>query len=601
MKKLVKFIAVPMMCLAVNFASAANIKDYPTVAVMDFGNKAITSRGLRGHDMTMATEYAIYQLSACGWFDLIDYEQLSTIAKMHSINMSGMIDPSSAVQMGKISGAQFMVIGNVTGLTTKENVAGLRAHNAKLNNAQHVVNANVAVRIVDVETGRIVAAGIGKGSSTSTMTEVGFTKFRNRKVETENIYNSVANTVVNEYSQNKNSSSNSGSSYNNSNASNSGSASDSGFKYSASNSSNSGSASDSGTAFNRGSSYSNSSTNIRESISSVSEQTLRDIESSMRLELDQMAANYRKNSASSNYDNSDWNRNTAYNSSYYASNTYTMPVKNENVTLLGDVNEDGRINETDLELLKQYLVGASVSGRFNTRNADINQDGQITLTDASQLKAYLSGSQGINQPAQGNAAQSSWASVQVSSQGSDGGSNNHSWGNNHTESGSSSMTALSAEAAMRQRAMNASQSSNYDRDYTADHNTNAGYDNTSGYSNESAYNNQSSTNSAAGYNNASEYSNQSSSNNSAGYINNSTSNNENTNLANNSNTFSSSSKNIYYEREAENYSIVIGSVEVSDVQVRNAISKAVRDAIYGNTGIMTTLNNGKKLKIKTGF
>ena len=50
-----------------------------------------------------------------------------------------------------------------------------------------------------------------------------------------------------------------------------------------------------------------------------------------------------------------------------------------------------------------------------------------------------------------------------------------------------------------------------------------------------------------------------------------------------------------------NYSIVIGTVEVSDVQVRNAISKAVRDAIYGKTGIMTTLNNGKPLKIKTGF
>ena len=42
-------------------------------------------------------------------------------------------------------------------------------------------------------------------------------------------------------------------------------------------------------------------------------------------------------------------------------------------------------------------------------------------------------------------------------------------------------------------------------------------------------------------------------------------------------------------------------VVVSDIQVRNAISKAVRDAIYGKMGIMTTLNNGKPLKIKTGF
>ena len=73
------------------------------------------------------------------------------------------------------------------------------------------------------------------------------------------------------------------------------------------------------------------------------------------------------------------------------------------------------------------------------------------------------------------------------------------------------------------------------------------------------------------------------------------------NKANNVKSVQSSTKNIRYEREEENYSIVIGTVEVSDVQVRNAISKAVRDAIYGKTGIMTTLNNGKQLKIKTGF
>ena len=85
------------------------------------------------------------------------------------------------------------------------------------------------------------------------------------------------------------------------------------------------------------------------------------------------------------------------------------------------------------------------------------------------------------------------------------------------------------------------------------------------------------------------------------YANDSTYTNENTNVANNVNKVTSSSKNIYYEREAENYSIVIGTAVVSDVQVRNAISKAVRDAIYGKTGLMATLNNGKQLKIKTGF
>ena len=144
-----------------SLASATDIKDFPRVAVMNIGNKAITSRGLRDQDFSSATEYAIYQLSASGWFDLIDYEQLGTIAQMHSINMSDMVDTSTAVQFGKIAGAEYMVVGYVTGLTTKGNIAGLQAGNAKGSNAQHVVTANVALRIVDIKTGRIMVAGLG--------------------------------------------------------------------------------------------------------------------------------------------------------------------------------------------------------------------------------------------------------------------------------------------------------------------------------------------------------------------------------------------------------------------------------------------------------
>ena len=160
---------------------ATGIKDIPRVAVMNFGNKAITSEGLRDTDMSSATEYAIYQLSASGWFDLIDYGQLSTVAKMHKIIMTGLVDPSTTVAMGKFLGAEYMVIGYVTGLTVKESEASVQWDRAKAGNAKHNVTANVMVRIVDIATGRIVAAGIGKGSSASTSTEISYQKYRNKK------------------------------------------------------------------------------------------------------------------------------------------------------------------------------------------------------------------------------------------------------------------------------------------------------------------------------------------------------------------------------------------------------------------------------------
>ena len=158
---------------------AADVHSYPTVAVMQFGNKAITSQGLRRYEFDSASEYAIYQLLASGWFDLVDYEQLSNIAKMHEINMSGLVDQSTAVQLGKFAGAQFMVVGDVTGLTSKE--SGLDYQHGRsggLGVDVRTVIANVAIRIVDIETGRIVGAGLGKGESATSNVEIVFNKYR---------------------------------------------------------------------------------------------------------------------------------------------------------------------------------------------------------------------------------------------------------------------------------------------------------------------------------------------------------------------------------------------------------------------------------------
>lgn len=167
------------------FTRAADIHSYPTIAVMQFSNKAITSSGMRAFEFDSASEYAIYQLLASGWFDIIDYGELSKIADIHEINMSGVVNPATAVQLGQIAGAQFMVVGSVTGLTTKK--SGLDYNHGRkggLDVDVRTVTANVVMRIVDIETGRIVAAGLGKGESTSTGAEIKFKRYRKNSSDT---------------------------------------------------------------------------------------------------------------------------------------------------------------------------------------------------------------------------------------------------------------------------------------------------------------------------------------------------------------------------------------------------------------------------------
>lgn len=606
MNKFAKYFVVPMLCLASNFAIAANINDYPRVAVMDFGNKAIMSRGLRGHDMAMATEYAIYQLSACGWFDLIDYESLNAIAQMHKINMSGFVDQGTAVQMGKIVGAQFMVIGNVTGLTTKENIAGIQAHRATASNAQHVVNANVTLRIVDIETGRIVVAGIGKGSSTSTLTEIGFKKYRTRRnVVGENISNTALNTVVDELSRNN------GSSYD-----------------------------------NRGS---NSSTNRVVTDSKNSSYNKDTFESSLE------TFNRDKGSESGSYYSKYASEFDNIRASVYAKSsneTYKYKKSGNKVLIQSiecDVNEDGQIDMTDVRAVENYCIdGNPRIASFNKKNADLDGDGNISLEDAWKLKMTVYGLNGktyrhvigdVDSELDNGTVDAndekvlsdyligripSYINIIEADINMDGQVNLTDLSNlkMRTNSVGGTKTSWMTAASVPQRYIdyNKNHGLYVEMNSPADEELNRTMDE---FIAQCQYNRQKyfstygrslawakeqisevrTTDKKTGINeNSSSDSIMTDSTvassrdfQNKGY------NDQKINQANNSTTASTTNQYATYEREEENYSIVIGTVEVSDVQVRNAISKAVRDAIYGKTGIMTTLNNGKPLKIKTGF
>lgn len=178
MKKFLLTLMVLLM-IATQIEAGTPIKKHPRIAVSEFTNKAITSEGFRDQDYSSATEYAIYQLSASDWFDLIDYEQMVTVARMHSINRSGLFDPSTVPQLGKFLAAEYILVGSLTGMTAKESGLSIGAMGAKAGGSKYTVTANVTVRFVDVETLKIVGVGMGTGTSASTQTEISFTPFRN--------------------------------------------------------------------------------------------------------------------------------------------------------------------------------------------------------------------------------------------------------------------------------------------------------------------------------------------------------------------------------------------------------------------------------------
>ena len=178
MKKFLWILAALLM-ISAQIEAATPIKNHPRIAVCEFSNKAITSEGFRDQDYSSATEYAIYQLSASDWFDLIDYEQMVTVARMQGINRSGLFDQSTIPQLGKFLAAEYILVGSLTGMTVKESGLSVGAMGAKAGASKYTVTANVTVRFVDVETLQVKGVGMGTGTSASTSAEISFKPFRN--------------------------------------------------------------------------------------------------------------------------------------------------------------------------------------------------------------------------------------------------------------------------------------------------------------------------------------------------------------------------------------------------------------------------------------
>ncbi len=105
------------------------------IAVLDF---QLQGQGYETEDMgAIVAEWFITALVKAGRFDVVERAMLKKIVTEQKLGMTGVIDESSATQLGKILGVKIIISGSMLKL-------------------QDVLEVNA--RIIDVETGSIVAA-----------------------------------------------------------------------------------------------------------------------------------------------------------------------------------------------------------------------------------------------------------------------------------------------------------------------------------------------------------------------------------------------------------------------------------------------------------
>lgn len=166
-----KFLAALIIVLSLCAPVSAE-NDEPNIAVMDLG----THEGAVPFEINIfnagkaAAEYLLQHLFTQGKFNVMDKTLAEDKMRAADWNITGLIDPDTAKKIGEMLGVRYIVYGNVNDVTLSEN--GASTAGIGLDVSTVTVKAHIIVRVMDVQTGKIISAAKGEGTSKGSFVRV---------------------------------------------------------------------------------------------------------------------------------------------------------------------------------------------------------------------------------------------------------------------------------------------------------------------------------------------------------------------------------------------------------------------------------------------
>jgi curli biogenesis system outer membrane secretion channel CsgG len=177
MKRISTLVLCAALLLAMFAAPAltrAASSDKPRIAVLEFKNKADNQWWWHG-GAEAAQDVFVTELVKSGKFRVVEREQLQALMQEKNLTLSGDLDPSTAVRVGKLLGVNYLLTGAVTeyGVTDKSahgrSVGRLPGFSAGKRTFVAAMNA----RLINTSTGEIEWADEASAEESSTKVSVG--------------------------------------------------------------------------------------------------------------------------------------------------------------------------------------------------------------------------------------------------------------------------------------------------------------------------------------------------------------------------------------------------------------------------------------------
>jgi curli biogenesis system outer membrane secretion channel CsgG len=166
--------ALLLAVFAVPGLTHAAASDKPRIAVLEFKNKADNQWWWHG-GAAAAQDVFVTELVKSGKFRVVEREQLEALMREKNLTLSGDVDPSTAVRIGKLLGVNYLLTGAVTeyGVTDKgahgSGIRRLPGFSAGKRDFVAAMNA----RLIDTSTGEVVWADEASQTESSVKVSVG--------------------------------------------------------------------------------------------------------------------------------------------------------------------------------------------------------------------------------------------------------------------------------------------------------------------------------------------------------------------------------------------------------------------------------------------
>lgn len=141
------------------------------IAVLDFD---FASTGLTASGFSLfggigpaqgVSELLTNRLVQNGSFTVIERSRVAAVLREQNLGMSGRVDASTAASVGRILGADAVVIGSITRFNLEERRSGTRILGIGSTNRRHTADVQLTARLVDTSTSEVIAVAEGKGTA----------------------------------------------------------------------------------------------------------------------------------------------------------------------------------------------------------------------------------------------------------------------------------------------------------------------------------------------------------------------------------------------------------------------------------------------------